>query len=61
MMPFPQWRHAILIAYLIVFFFFFYFPGMGSAKSIMSMSKQFVLLALLGQSLGFSLKPFNTF
>jgi hypothetical protein len=55
---FPEWRHAILIAYNC---FFSYFTGTGIAKSIMLTSKQFVLLALLGQNLGFSLKPFNTF
>ena len=31
MIPFPQWRHAILIAYIIVFFFFL-FPRDGQCQ-----------------------------
>jgi hypothetical protein len=40
---------------------FLYLPGMVNAKSIMRMSKRFVLSDLLEQSLGFLLKRFNTF
>ena len=32
MIPFPQWRHAILIAYIIVFFFFLLFPRDGQCQ-----------------------------
>jgi hypothetical protein len=49
------------VANHLMTYVFLYLPGMVNAKSIMRMSKQFVLSDLLEQSLGFLLKRFNTF